>query len=194
MAYENLLKSVEESAQERERELRENARNAVEDLKIKAKKQAEAIQQSHLAEAEKSAMVERNKLLYIAKGENKEHLIKIKEHFFSLAFHEAEQRLSQVREDPAYPVIFKKMTMEAIDALAGQPFVLHVDKRDEDLLQKTLTSLNISCGIITDLQCSGGLIASSPDGSVNISNTVESRLERAKARKKLEIYSILFGD
>ncbi len=30
MAYENLLKSVEESAQEKERELREKARSAVE--------------------------------------------------------------------------------------------------------------------------------------------------------------------
>ena len=72
MAYENLLKSVEESAQERERELREKAKKQAREIRADAKKQAEEIQKNAVKEAEKSATIERNKQMYLTKGEIKE--------------------------------------------------------------------------------------------------------------------------
>ena len=194
MAYENLLKSVEESAQEKERELRERARTAVLAVDEEAKKQARAIQQALLADAEKAATIEKNKLMYLVKAENKEHVIRIKETIFSKAFAGAEQRLSLVRNDPQYPAIFRNLTTEAVGALGGEKFKIHVDKRDEQLLKKTLSELKLSGEISTDLQSSGGLVVSTPDESVRIANTVESRLERAKEQNRLKIYTALYGD
>ena len=194
LAYENLLKSVDESAQERERELLENARVTIESLKKKAREQAELIRQSQISDAEKSASVEKNKLMYIAGAENKALLITVREQLFSSAITEAELRLSDLRNRPEYPDIFKKLTVDAAGALGADTFHAHVDKRDEVLCRKTLASLNLHADIIPDLASVGGLVACLPDRSVIISNTVESRLERAKERKKLEIYSILSGD
>lgn len=194
MAYENLLKSVEESAQEKERELREKARSAVELISEDAKNQVAVIQQSLMAESKKAATIEKNKLIYLTKGENKEKLIKTKEANFSKAFNDAELRLSHVRKDPKYPDILKNLTREAVGALAGVTFIIHIDKRDEKLVKKILTELNLSGEVIADLHCSGGVIVSSPDESIKISNTFESRLERVKEQKKLEIYAVLYGD
>jgi len=39
----------------------------------------------------------------------------------------------------------------------------------------------------------GGLVVRSPDGLITISNTIESRLERIREHKKLEIHAILSG-
>lgn len=194
MAYENLLKSVDESAEEQERELRENARVTIESIKKKAREQAGLIRQSQISDAEKSASIEKNKLMYIAGAENKARLIRTREQLFSSAFHEAKLRLSHLRNDPEYPDIFKKLTVDAAEALGVGTFHVHVDKRDEELCKKTLAALNLDAGIIPDLVSAGGLVACLPDGSVIISNTVESRLERAQDLKKLEIYSILSGD
>jgi len=194
MAYENLLKSVEESAQEKERELRERTRTTVLAVDEEAKKQAGTIQQAILAEAEKAAAVEKNKLMYLVKAENKEHVIRIKETIFSKAFTGAEQRLSLVRNDPQYPTIFRDLTTEAVGALGGEKFKIHVDKRDEQLLKKTLSELKLSGEISTDIQSAGGLVVSTPDESVKIANTVESRLERAKEQNRLKIYTALYGD
>ena len=72
MAYEDLLKSVEESAREKELELRNRETAAVDEIKARAKKQVEAIRKAHLDEAGKSITTERNKLLYLTKAENKE--------------------------------------------------------------------------------------------------------------------------
>ena len=194
MAYENLLKSVEESAQEKERELREKARSAVQLISEDAKNQVTVIQQSLLAEAKKAATIEKNKLIYLTKGENKEKLIKTKEAIFSTAFGDAEQRLSHVRKDRKYPDILKSLTREAVGALGGETFRIHIDKRDEKIIKKILSELNLSGEVIADLQCAGGLVVNTQNESVKISNTLESRLERVKEQKKLEIYTVLYGD
>jgi V/A-type H+/Na+-transporting ATPase subunit E len=194
MAYENLLKSVEESAQEKERELREKARSAVELISEDAKNQVAVIQQSLMTESKKAATIEKNKLIYLTKGENKEKLIKTKEANFSKAFIDAELRLSHVRKDPKYPDILKNLIREAVGALGGETFRIHIDKRDEKLVKKLQSELQLSGEVIADLHCSGGVIVSSPDESVKISNTLESRLERVKEQKKLEIYAVLYGD
>ena len=194
MAYENLLKSVEESAQEKERELREKACSAVQLISEDAKNQVTVIQQSLLAEAKRAATIEKNKLIYLTKGENKEKLIKTKEAIFSTAFVDAEQRLSHVRKDPKYPDILKSLTREAVGALGGETFRIHIDKRDEKIIKKILSELNLSGEVIADLQCAGGLVVNTQNESVKISNTLESRLERVKEQKKLEIYTVLYGD
>ena len=194
VAYETLLKSVDESAEERERELEETARITIESLRKKAREQAEQIQQSHISDAEKSAAIEKNKLMYLAGAENKARLIIIKEELFRAAVNEAKLRLSRLRNDPEYPDIFKKLTVDAAASLQAGGFHVHVDKRDEELCRKTLASLNLHAEIIPDLVSAGGLVACLPDRSVIISNTVESRMERAQDLKKREIYSILTGD
>jgi V/A-type H+/Na+-transporting ATPase subunit E len=193
VAYENLLKSVEEGAQERERELREKAQQQAAGIRAEAKKQAAEIQVHLVNDAKKSAAIERNKQLYLAKGELKEQALRNRESQFRAAFDEAEKQLSGIREDTKYPAIFEQLAREATGAMGEAPFEVHVDKRDQDLCKKTLAALGIRCGILADIECVGGLVASSPDGLVTISNTVESRLERIKEHKRLEIYAILAG-
>jgi len=193
MAYENLLRSVEESSQERERELRETARVQAEEIRATSRKQALEIQEITIRDAERSAAIERNKQLYLTKGDLKEQALRSREKIFLTAFETAKNQLARLREDKDYPVIFERLTREATGAMGETPFILHVDKRDRDLAVKTIAALGIHCEIRTDIECAGGLVAGSPDGLVTLSNTVESRLERAKEHKRLEIYAILAG-
>ena len=72
-------------------------------------------------------------------------------------------------------------------------FRIHVDRRDLDLCTRTLVTLGIRCEALTDIESAGGLVVSSLDGLVMISNTVESRLERAREKKRLSVYAALFG-
>ncbi len=194
MAYENLLKSVEENAQEREHELREKSRISIQEILNTTKNEEALIRQSLLEEAKKGALIERNKRIYLTKNENKKKLITTKETIFLRAFAGAEQRLLLRRNDPDYPEIFRKLTLEALGILGKENFRIHVDKRDEQLIKKFLAELKLPGEIIEDLTCAGGLLATSLDETIKISNTFESRLERAKEQVKLEVYTALFGD
>jgi V/A-type H+-transporting ATPase subunit E len=132
-------------------------------------------------------------MLYLAKGKIKEQSLKSREKVFLAAFDEARQQLARLRQDPKYPAVFEKLAREAVSAMGNTPFHIHVDGQDLGLCQKTLAAMDIRCEILTDIQCTGGLVASSPDDLIRISNTLESRLERIREHRKLEIYAILSG-
>ena len=193
MAYENLLKSVDESAEEREKELRERALRSSEDLKAEAAKKADLIRKTLLETAAHEAEIERNKQVYLTKAEIKEKLIEIRENVFLQAFTSARQRLEAVREDPKYEEIFRNLAIEAFDALDQHECTVHIDIRDEQLCRKTLAELHREYMVVSDLKTMGGLTVNSSDGSITISNTLESRLDRGRERLKQEVYSLLSG-
>ena len=193
MAYENLLKSVEESAGEREREIRKKAETEAAGIRADARKEADEIQERAIRDAERSAAIERNKQLFLVKGEIKQEALRSREKLFLAAFAGAEKQLSQIRQDSKYPAIFERLAREATGAMGTAPFQVHVDKRDEDLCRSTLAKLGIRCEILADIVCMGGLVASSRDGLVTISNTVESRLERIREHRRREIHAVLAG-
>ncbi|WP_321505577.1 V-type ATP synthase subunit E [uncultured Methanoregula sp.] len=193
MAYENLLNSVDESAQERERELRERGKTLAEEIRTNAKREAEELQSRAIREAERSAAIERNKQLYLTKGGIKEKSLRSREQVFLAAFNEAEKQLAGIRGDSKYPAVFERLAREAVGTMENTPFRIHVDRRDLEICNKTLATLGVRCEVLTDITCAGGLVASSPDGLVVISNTVGSRLERIRELKRREIYAILSG-
>jgi V/A-type H+-transporting ATPase subunit E len=193
MAYENLLKSVEENAEEREREIRRKAERDAADIREGAKREAEEIQAQAIRESERSAAIERNKQLFLAKSAIREASLVSREQVFEAAFDEAGKRLGQIRQDRNYPEIFARLVREAIGGMGNAPFRVHVDKRDAALCSATLAALGVQCEVVPDIECAGGLVVSSPDGLVTIANTVESRLERVKEHRRREIYAILAG-
>jgi V/A-type H+-transporting ATPase subunit E len=195
MAFENLLKSVEESAQEKERELREKARITTESIRSDAKRRAQEIEQTYIAEAERSAETERNKELFLARGEIRALQSGNRLQVFEAAFTEARRQLKSVRQGPEYPAIFDRLVREAIAAIGEQGNIrIHVDPEDAELCRTTAAALQVSCEIVADLSSMGGLVVSSADDAVIVSNTFESRLLRAEEHRQLELYAILAGD
>lgn len=193
MAYEDLLKSVEESAQEREQELRKKTAVAVGGIRERAKKQAGEIRQAKVAEAVRSVTTERNKMLYLEKAKNKEALIHAREAVFEAAFRSAEDRLKDLRNDRKYPVAFEKLLREATSTVGDETCVVHVDPRDEALCKSLLPSLSLRGEVRADIETAGGIIISQHDGTVLISNTIESRLERAREHNRHTVHAILTG-
>jgi len=193
MAFENLLKSVEESAEEKERELRENAKKQADAIRREAQKLAADLVGRMVHEAEISAEIERNKQLYLANGTLREQALKSREKVFEVAFEAAGQHLFVLRQNKVYPAIFRRLLEETMDAAGAGPAVVHVDPRDLDLCKESLLARKISCEIRTDLTCNGGLTVSSPDGQITLKNTVESRLLRVREHKRREIHAALFG-
>jgi len=195
MAFENLLRSVEESAQERERELRENARVTSESIRAEARVRAKEIEQAYITDAERTSEIERNKELFLARSEIRALQIRNRQAVFQAAFTGARLRLGTVRQGPGYPAIFEQLAREAVRAIGEKGKIrIHVDSLDEDLCRKTAATLGIPSDIVTDISSMGGLVVSSSDDEVIVSNTFESRLLRAEEHRQLELYAILKGD
>jgi vacuolar-type H+-ATPase subunit E/Vma4 len=58
---------------------------------------------------------------------------------------------------------------------------------------RVLKDLGANYEVIPDLHSAGGLIANTKDETFLISNTIESRLERARELLRPEVFTILYG-
>ena len=193
MPYEQLIESVEVSAEERVKELKEKAYRQSMEIRKEAQGKDETIRRKHLDAAKRAVVVERNKSIAKVKEETRMQLIHAKDDVYQKACSEAKKILSSAREHANYEKIFSKMLKEAVLELEGEEIQLHIDKRDESLCKKLLPELNLNCEIIPDLTCAGGLNAGTKDQKFIIFNTIESRFEKAKVLLRLDLFAALYG-
>ncbi len=194
MDYENLMKSMDAGAEEKLTELMQGAKKTSEEIKSRALAKADEIKKLHKDSAVKAVALERNKSLYMANSDARKQMGNLKHELYNEAFARARKRLASARKNGHYEDSFRKMAEEAVRALGESEAVLHVDKRDADLCRKVADGLGIGYVIVPDIDCLGGLTVTSKDGKVVVYNTVESRLENAMRRMRLEIFNKLYGD
>ena len=193
MTYEELVGSVEAAAEQKNREILERANREAEEIIREAEEKAALIKAEFLKESLHRAEAERNRLTHLTNEEIKASLSHIKEDLFSQAFLVASADLKDIRRSPGYPELFKRLLEEAIREAGNEKHVLHISGQDQNIC-KTISSDYPISSIQVDLETAGGLSLSSSDGKIIVSNTMESRIERAKDIYKLEIYTELTGD
>ncbi len=194
MEYENLMKSMEASADEKRDELINKARESAGKIEEEARVRADEIVKGHIARASRALEIDKNRFLFEAGSKARSESAAVRHELFSRAFDIAEERLSTIREQNGYGDFFRSAMTEAIDALGEKVFVLHIDPRDEQLCRRLMGPLGIECAVKADISCAGGLNVSTPDDRIVIFNSVESRLKSARERCKLDVFSTLFGD
>jgi len=193
MAIEQLIESVEVSAEERITELREKAYRQSVEIRNEAEGKDGAIKQKHLDAVKKTVEVERNKSIAKIKDETRMQITRTKDEVYKKAFFEAQKILSSIRSRADYENNFRKMLQEVVLELEREDIQLHIDKRDENLCKKVLSELKLNCEVVTDITSAGGLNASTKDGKFIVFNTIESRFETAKSLLKPEIFTSLYG-
>ena len=193
MTIEQLIESVEVSAEEKIREMKEKAYRQSDDIRKAAEGKDEAIKKKHLDAVKKTLEAERNKLIAKVKDETRMQATRTKDEVYQKAFSEAQKILSSIRSRADYENSFRKMLQEVVLELKGEDVQLHIDKRDENLCKKLLSELKLNHELVTDITSEGGLNASTKDGKFIVFNTIESRFEKAKTLLKPEIFTTLYG-
>ena len=194
MAFDDLIKAVEVSGQERISEIMERSKAEAEEIIREAQAKDEPIRKRLLDNAKQSVEIQRNKLLSAAREKSRMEVAKTKSEIFQKVFDEAPHHLASVREHPQYRENLKVLLGEALRDLGNSDIVLHIDKRDEALWKEILNESKGNYQIVTDLTCAGGLNVYTRDERFVIFNTLESRLKKAKEIYRPEIFSLLFGE
>ncbi len=194
MPYEDLIQSVESSADERVAEIRERARKEAEDIIQQARSKENGIKAKQMEEAKKVLEVERTKQISAVKEERKMQVTRVKDALFQRALQIAQEKLSTVRVRPIYRENFRVLLREVLEEMKGQEVIIHIDPRDESLCREILKEMKYNSQIIPDLNSAGGVIVHTSDGSYRILNTIETRLEKAREQMRKDLFSLLFGD
>jgi vacuolar-type H+-ATPase subunit E/Vma4 len=194
MKYDHLIQAIEDGAEEKLRDFRESKDREIREIQERAETESAQLRKDLLNETERRINVEKNKRIYSAREQVKDHLTRARQEACLQVFQEADERLSSIRLNPSYGAFFKAVLAEITESLDSEKIRLHIDKKDEALCRQCIKDTGKELEIVPDLITGGGLNGSSPDGKIIIRNTVEDRLARAKERMKIVVFSGLYGD
>jgi V/A-type H+-transporting ATPase subunit E len=194
MAYNDLILSMEEGAEEKIAGIRLEIQAKVDEIDRESLEKADLLHRSLVEEAHSTAKDQRNRIMYQVRGEENVALSKEKERMVNEAFQKAGNRLSGLRNDPAYRDLFAMLLSESLEAIDSNDIRVHVDTRDLDLCKSCLDEKKLQVNIIPDLTTAGGVEISSADGKIRVYNTLESRLEKARNVFNKEVCRLLFGE
>jgi V/A-type H+/Na+-transporting ATPase subunit E len=193
MSIEDILRALDDQCREECQEIFSKAEQESKQILEKSKQEAEAIRQARLAKIKAEAQSETTSMLYSARLKSKNAVISAKEIVAEKAMADAEKELKNLRSRKDYPAVLEGLIGEGLTRVSGK-VVCHVDPADKELADSILRKQGVDYEVIADLKCIGGCIISDPEGRVNIINTVEERLNRAREKLRMDVSGILFEE
>jgi vacuolar-type H+-ATPase subunit E/Vma4 len=179
-----------EAAAEREQVLA-GARAQAEEIRDRARREAEA----YLAAARERLEAETRAVLVKAQSTAQlraaSMVLQAKEDEIARVFAQAEEELARVASDAQrYPAVLRAFVEEGLRGLRG-PAVVTVNPADAAAAEAVVRD-RAEVTVRTDPAVRGGARVATPDGRFVVTNTLASRLERARPMLAAEVARILW--
>jgi vacuolar-type H+-ATPase subunit E/Vma4 len=194
VALEDILKALEDKVSSSLEAVQEEAEQKASEIKAEAEKDASRTRRMKLKKVEEAIRSEATSIVYSASLKAKNEVIKAQEEVVEDVFANASKRLSEIRDGADYPKVMKVLISQCFEFIDGEA-VLQV-RQDDRAITEQVMGANGKPFRFADkpLEASGGVIASSADGSITVSNSLETRLERARSKLRLDVSDTLFKE
>jgi vacuolar-type H+-ATPase subunit E/Vma4 len=182
-----ILQTIRDSGEVKVREIEARAYAQAREITTNARMEAESIRERACAESVEPAIRERARLIQRARMEALQIVGEARETLVDAALEQCRGRLAGIRAESIYPQVFRRLIQETLTELErsqierqpAKTACLEADPRDQKVLERLLSEMDLHLATSYDLDYWGGLIAKSEDGRVAVINTLEARLERA---------------
>jgi vacuolar-type H+-ATPase subunit E/Vma4 len=184
MSLSAIVEAILSSGETRVQEIEAQCRTNVQSILAEARQEAEQVHADACASVLAPAARERSRLLQRARLETLRTVGSAREALVEAALDRARGRLAVQRSSPEYANILIRLAKEALDELADSlgedaPACFEVSRQDREILERSGRALFPHIQVKVGPDGWGGVIARSQDGRVVVTNTLESRLERA---------------
>ncbi|MGH2373414.1 MAG: V-type ATP synthase subunit E, partial [bacterium] len=186
-----------EAAAERDKLLAE-ARSQAEAVRAQARREAEELLAAHQAGLEAEAKAAVVKAQSTAHLRASSLLLQAKDEEIRRVFAQAEAELARFAGNgQRYPGILEAFIEEALRGM-GSGAVVTVNPSDKDTAEAVVAMMKLGdrigkAAVRTDASVQGGVRISSPDGRLVVTNTLGSRLERARPMLAAEVARALWA-
>lgn len=171
----------------------------------KAEEEAGRVAETQLKEARERGELEQRRLLSSVSLEVRRTRLRAREGVVSIVQEKVSETLGGIRGRSDYAGILSGLIAEAIGALEGVKFLVHVDRRDIDLLEKRVFDAVRDAvvksgrrvehieGLALEQPTPGGARIGVPGGNVIFDNTFEARLYRLRDEIRTIIFEEVFS-
>ncbi len=162
--------------------IRTEARREAEELLARNRERLEAEEKAALVKAQSTARLRASSLVLRAKEEE-----------IARVFARAEAELSRLGGNgQRYPAALRTFIEEALRGVSGEA-VVAVNPADQSIAQALVGERGLKVTVRADASVQGGARLSSPDGRFIVTNTLASRLARARPMLAAEVARALWG-
>ncbi len=184
MSLEVILAAIESTGEAELDALRREAESRARQTLEAAERKAAIVREEARRAALWPAASERARRLHQARLEALRTVDEVRTHLFEATLIETRRRLAELRADPDYALILRRLLVEALETLGEVEqrngcVIVELDPRDAPHLYPILNDLCLNLQVTATLHSWGGVVVRSGDGRVVVNNTLESRLVRA---------------
>jgi len=191
MAIEDILKTLDEQAQDDcdavLGEANEHAALIIDD----ARRAADAVHEGYARQVERVARAEAARAVNAARLETKMLVSSAKGDGVGSVFDTARAQLKTLR-DAKYDALFAALAAEAFEGVEGD-VVVRVAPEDADRATRAAAAAGLTAQVDATLVSAGGLIVEAYGGRVIRRNTLEDRLDRVSQYKQADVARVLFS-
>lgn len=193
MSIEDILQALDDECRAECQEIFRRAEQEAKQIIEKAQAEAESIRQARLAKVKAEAQSEAVSLLYSARLKSKNEVIRAKEKVVEEVLAEAVRRLEGLRSRADYREILEGLIDEGLTRVSGK-VVVRVDPADRELAEQIMRGKGLDFEVRPDIKTLGGAVITDAAERVEIINTLEERLNRAREKLRMQVSGILFGE
>jgi V/A-type H+-transporting ATPase subunit E len=198
MSLEVILEAIETSGEAELRQLQQETETRKQQILAEAEQNAALRQDMSRQTVVSPVAGERARRLHQARLEALQIVASARDQLVASAMEQTRACLMELRRKPLYKHVLQGLIEEAVRALGddelnlataipAKPPWLEIDARDEILVRGILLDLDRDLAIKPTLNCWGGVSVHSGDGRIIVTNTLESRLERATPYLRQEL-------
>jgi V/A-type H+-transporting ATPase subunit E len=203
MSLNRILEALEAEAGQQVAEIERSTQAEIDRIRAQAQAEAEAVQQKHMAANQASLQVERTRRLNRARQAASQIILNARESLMASTLACAAEHLAAFSAAEAYPGLLHQLTREVIGPLGpNRQLCLHVREGDVALMQPIVRGLGLTARVMGDLDgvsdsgresdCLGGLVVTTADERIRLTNTLQARLDRVAKLQRAQIAEIIF--
>lgn len=204
-----IIDEIKNRAEKQANDILADARQKVESRMQQARQSAEEEKRSVVTRGEQDARRESQRILAEARIKARREKVQAQERLVLQSFEKARAGLRELAEagtagDASYPAVLENLIVESAVSANTDSLEVLVNERDREILNsETLQKISrrISSGTGKEVElklsdtafpCSGGVVVRSTDGSIQVNNTFESRIERYRDAIRTHVAHELF--
>ncbi len=200
MSLDKILRALESEAEDEIAAIEGETEWQIERIRADAERASAAARAKHLPALHAPLQAERARILNQARQEAVRVLSGEREALIAQALQAAAGQLSALPGSSMYARVMDELACEAISTLGQMGRLrLKVAGEDEEMTARIVRERSLPAEVEKGIEenpawpCTGGLIATSPDGRITLVNTLSARLERAGTLHRAKIAEMLFG-
>jgi vacuolar-type H+-ATPase subunit E/Vma4 len=183
---------LEREAQAEREQILSEARAQADEARAQATREAEASLAATRSRLESEGAAALVKAQSTAQLQASSRVLRVKEEEIGRIFAGAEAELAKFVRDPdRYPAALRAFIEEGVQGVPGRAIVT-VNPADQAIAQELARARGWDVTIQADPGLQGGVRVSSPDGRFVVTNTVASRLARARPALTADVAKILW--